>query len=254
MILLLGGTSETSSLAEELAGAGYDVLVSTATDVPLAIGAHPRIQRRSGRLDEEGMADLIRDASIRGIVDATHPYAALARRTARAVSERLTIPYFTLIRPTGLAESDKVFQARSHDEAARIACDAGKPVFLTTGANNLEPYAREAGKAGVPLVVRVLPEETSLDACRAAGIPEANVIAARGPFSVEDNILAMEKYRIGVIVIKDSGQSGGTPEKVEAAQKKGCRIVVVMRPADSASDAFEDISLLVSAVKAKISL
>ena len=91
-------------------------------------------------------------------------------------------------------------------------------------------------------------------ACRAAGISSANMIAARGPFSVEDNLSAIEKYHIGVIVIKDSGQSGGTPEKVKAAQIKGCRIVAVMRPAGSASDAFEDISLLVSAVKAKISL
>ena len=130
----------------------------------------------------------------------------------------------------------------------------GTPVFLTTGANNLEPYAREAKQAGVQLVVRVLPEEASISACRDAGIPETHVIAARGPFSVVENIEAIEKYNIGVVVIKDSGRSGGTPEKLEAAQIKGCRIVVVLRPDDSASDAFEDISLLVSAVKAKLSL
>ena len=95
MILLLGGTSETSSLAEGLAEAGYDVLVSTATDAPLAVGTHPRIRRRSGRLDGVEMARLIREAPIRAIVDATHPYAALARKTARAVSGEQNIPYFT---------------------------------------------------------------------------------------------------------------------------------------------------------------
>ncbi|MBF0509675.1 MAG: precorrin-6A/cobalt-precorrin-6A reductase [Deltaproteobacteria bacterium] len=43
MILLIGGTSETASFAEALAAAGFDVLVSTATDVALEVGRHPRI-------------------------------------------------------------------------------------------------------------------------------------------------------------------------------------------------------------------
>lgn len=43
MILLLGGTADTAILATMLAEAGYDVLVSTATGIPLATGDHPRI-------------------------------------------------------------------------------------------------------------------------------------------------------------------------------------------------------------------
>ncbi len=34
MILLIGGTSETAPLAEALAGAGFKILVSTATTSP----------------------------------------------------------------------------------------------------------------------------------------------------------------------------------------------------------------------------
>ncbi len=41
MILLLGGISETSRIAESLVAAGYGVLVSTATDIPLQVGTHP---------------------------------------------------------------------------------------------------------------------------------------------------------------------------------------------------------------------
>ena len=58
MILLIGGTSETASLASGMAAAGYAVLVSTATEVPLAIEEHPRIHRRTGRLDEAGLVTL----------------------------------------------------------------------------------------------------------------------------------------------------------------------------------------------------
>jgi precorrin-6x reductase len=38
MILVLGGTSETRAIAEGLARAGESVLVSLATDEPLAVG------------------------------------------------------------------------------------------------------------------------------------------------------------------------------------------------------------------------
>ena len=76
MILLLGGTSETVAIASALADAGFNVLVSTATDVPLNVGDHPNISRRSGRLDPDQMAQLANQQGVIAIVDASHPYAA----------------------------------------------------------------------------------------------------------------------------------------------------------------------------------
>ncbi len=48
MILLIGGTSETAPLASGLAAAGYEVLVSTATDAPAGDRDHPRISPPDG--------------------------------------------------------------------------------------------------------------------------------------------------------------------------------------------------------------
>lgn len=252
MILLLGGTGDTAPLARGLAEAGYEVLVSTATDIPLDVGVHANIQRRSGRLDEEGMAILIREGGIRAIVDTTHPYATVARRTARHVADRLNIPYFTFIRPTGLIDREAVILAGSHEEAARIACSMGEPVLLTTGVKNLDAYVGEARRACVRLVVRVLPERASIEACRDAGIEENCIIAERGPFSVEDNMSVIERYSIGVLVMKDSGPSGGTPEKLEAARIEGCLVVVVRRPEKPTHNSFEELSDLIFAVMARI--
>ena len=92
MILLIGGTSETASLASGIAAAGYAVLVSTATDVPLAIEEHPRIHRRMGRLDEAGLVTLAKEKGIRAIVDAAHPYAVAAHTAAQNAAKRLGIP------------------------------------------------------------------------------------------------------------------------------------------------------------------
>ena len=82
MILLLGGTGDSAEIALGLAGVGYRVLVSQATDVPLDAGRHARIESRCGPLDESGLADLVAGRKIRAVVDATHPYAVTIRATA----------------------------------------------------------------------------------------------------------------------------------------------------------------------------
>ncbi len=106
MILLIGGTSETAPLASGLAAAGHEVLVSTATGVPLAIGDHPGISRREGRLDEEGMVALGREKGIRAIVDAAHPYAVAVHAAAQKAAQRLGIPCLVFRRPEALIPDD----------------------------------------------------------------------------------------------------------------------------------------------------
>ena len=252
MILLLGGTSDTTPIARELAESGYRVLVSMATEISLELSEHPNISRRAGRLDEEQMTRLISECNIDSIVDATHPYATLVRTTARSVSRRLNIPYFALNRPTGIPDSETVIPAASHEEAARIACSAGRTVFVTTGVTNLKPYVHEAERTGGKLIVRVLPVKSSLDACRTLGIDEKYIIAKRGPFSVDENRSVMKRFGAGVLVTKDSGPAGGTPEKLEAARLEGCSVVVVKRPDKPAHDTFEKHSDLISAIMARV--
>ncbi len=174
------------------------------------------------------------------------PYAVLVRKTASRVSRRLNIPYFALRRPTGIHGRERITLA------ARIACTAGRTVFLTTGVTNLKPYVDEARKMGSMLIVRVLPAKSSLNACRALGINEEFIIAKRGPFSVDENRSAMKSFGVGVLVTKDSGPAGGTPEKLEAARLEGCPVVVVTRPQEPAHASFEKHADLISAVRARV--
>ncbi|MFH1118154.1 MAG: precorrin-6A reductase [Pseudomonadota bacterium] len=230
MILLIGGTSETAPLGSALASAGWKVLVSTATDVPLDVGDHPNVMHRSGKLDEGGMARLMAETGIRIVVDASHPYASAVRSTARVVCHRLGIPYLTFVRPSMVEEEDFIHFAADHEHAAREAFAFGRPVLLTTGSRNLAPYAAEAGRTGIPLIARVLDHPDSLDACRGAGIPETNIVTGRGPFSRQENRSVIRRFSIGCLVTKDSGAAGGVPEKIAAARQENCRVVVVNRP------------------------
>ena len=80
-VLLLGGTTEASRLAQALAGAGVQAVFSYAgrTDAPLA---QPLPTRVGGFGGVEGLRDHLRAEAITHVIDATHPFAAQMSRHA----------------------------------------------------------------------------------------------------------------------------------------------------------------------------
>jgi precorrin-6A/cobalt-precorrin-6A reductase len=250
VILLLGGTTETAIVAQALAEAGCRVLVSTATDIPLAVGTHASIRLRQGRMDEDAMAALIVREQITALVDVTHPYATEVRATAARVANRTGIKYFTFVRPTACgSDGGDVITAPDHATAARLACEFRKPVLLTIGSRHVAEYVQPALAAGVPLIARVLPHEESLAACREAGLSDDHVITGRGPFTLEENRDLIRRFSIGVLVTKDSGDAGGFQAKLEAARLEACRFIVVGRTPVAAPNAFDQIEPLIQAVE-----
>ena len=249
MILLLGGTSDAPPIALCLAEAGYRVLVSQATDVPLETPLHRNIEARSGPLDERSLTELVDNQGVRAIVDATHPYAVAAHAAAGRVADQKGIPCLRFLRPAAVAEAAPgVELVADHAAAAVAAFRRGRPVLLTTGTRNLRPYVEQARRTGLKLVVRVLDHAQSLNACRQAGIRPEEVIAGRGPFSVDDNRRHVRACGAGVLVTKDSGAAGGTAEKLQAAQTEGCDVIVIARPALGNRQGFTEIDAILTAL------
>jgi len=247
MILLLGGTSETAQIANSLAP--LEILASTATNVELDVGNQANVRRRHGRLDHESMTRIIKENDIKIIVDAVHPYAYQAKITAYEVAKQMRLPHFTFIRPPAIKQEEILKFAENHDNAAEIAFSSGKAVLATTGSNNIEAYAKQSKKTGIPFVARVLPDAASVKKCVQAGIPHDMVVTHRGASSIEENRALIKKFNIGVVVTKDSGLAGGTVEKLEAARLEKCELVVVKRPDYRHMKAFYSVSELVEAVK-----
>jgi len=250
MILLLGGTSETAQIANSLAP--LKILVSTATNVELDVGSQANVMRRYGRLNHESMVRIIKDNNIQLIVDAVHPYAYQAKMTAYEVAKQMGMPHFSFIRQPAIKKENVKF-AKNHEDAAEIAFSNGKPVLATTGSNNIEPYAKQSDKTGIPFIVRVLPDAVSVKKCVQAGVPRDMVITKRGASSTEENRGLIQRFNIGALVTKDSGLAGGTVEKLEAARLEGCELVVVSRPDYSHMKGFYSIEKLVEAIKGKSS-
>jgi precorrin-6A/cobalt-precorrin-6A reductase len=231
-----------------LADAGFKVLVSTATDIELNLAESENIIRRSGRLNSDDLRLFASRERIAAIVDVSHPYAYEISRNVAAAAKSLGIPYFCYTRPSGIAVDEDVIWTEDHAHAAEKAFSFGKPVLLTVGSKNVTPYADEAVSKGLTLVARVLDHPTSIDACKRAGIPEERIIAGRGPFSTADNLSLINKFKIGVIVTKDSGTEGGMREKLEAAKLTGAKVVVVSRPVKATENAFTSIEELVQSL------
>jgi precorrin-6A/cobalt-precorrin-6A reductase len=253
LILLLGGTSDSAPLAEQLAQRGYQVLVSTATEAELNVGQHPAIQRRCGILDKAGLITLIQEKGVAAIVDATHPYAAIVRTTANEIAQELNLPYFSFIRPSSVSRSEKgIHFAPDHETAAQLAITFQRPILLTIGVKNLAPYVAQAKAVESVLIARVLPSDTSYQACRAVGLSDDNIILARGPFSVSQNCDVIRRFKIGVLITKDGGAAGGVPEKLEAAQITGCEVVLVQRPILEIQAHFSDMNQLVESLSGQI--
>jgi len=248
-ILLLGGTSETAPLAVKLATAGYQVLVSTATDAALAVGDHTAIRRRCGRLDRDQFAALIDRQRMMAVIDATHPYARDVHQAARDAAAHSQRPYLRYQRQALVEASGAVVTARDHDEAAQLACADGRPVLLTTGSRHLAPYVAAAQRHGVELYARMLNHPEAVAACEQAGLADNGRIFGRGPFSLEQNRALIRHYHIGVLVTKDSGLAGGVAEKLAAARLEQCRVIVVQRPDETTDNTFDDMDRLVAALQ-----
>ncbi len=228
--LVFGGTTEGRELASALAGLGFDVTVSVATEYgERLLEGIGNIKCRVGRLTEPEMAALMSSGGFGAVIDATHPYAFEAGENIRRASAKAGVRYLRLERPalSDFRGAETVF-ADSPEEAAQLLEGRAGNILLTTGSKDLEAYARMPDfKERV--WVRVLPSLDSLAKCLELGFPPPHVICMQGPFTKELNAALLRQLHIGVMVTKDTGAEGGFAEKAEAAAEAGSALLVVRR-------------------------
>jgi precorrin-6A/cobalt-precorrin-6A reductase len=156
---------------------------------------------------------------VRGVVDATHPFAATMTAHAAAAAAATGTPILRLQRPGWTAQpGDHWRWVDSLDEAA--AAVAGfRHVFVTTGRMHLDAFA---GLDQEVLVRSVDPPEPPLP-------PRTTVVLERGPFTVDEELALMREHSVDVLVTKDSG-SALIEAKLTAARQLGIPVVMVRRP------------------------
>jgi precorrin-6A/cobalt-precorrin-6A reductase len=220
-VLLLGGTTEARELAAALvARPGVRVTSSLAGRVsrPGALEGDVRIGGFGGA---DGLAVWLREQGVDAVVDATHPFAAGITANAARAATATGRPLVVLRRPGWQPRpGDRWHTVASLEEAADVLPGLGRRAFLTTGRLGLAAFAR---LTALHFVVRsVEPPEPPMP-------PDVELVLARGPFTVTDELALLREHRVDVVVTKDSG-GAATGAKLTAARELGLPVVVVRRP------------------------
>jgi precorrin-6A/cobalt-precorrin-6A reductase len=116
-------------------------------------------------------------------------------------------------------------------------------VFFTTGSKNIRDFQEVRGANR--FVYRVLPTSSSISECTKHHVTMKDIIAILGPVSEELNVAMFQAYRAKYVVMKDSGEAGGTPEKLNACHRLGIVPVMIGRVDE---DGISDLETLVKMI------
>lgn len=221
-VLLLGGTTEAAQIARALADAGRAAVYSYAgrTGAPLA---QPLPVRVGGFGGADGLAAYLRAEGISHVIDATHPFAAGMSANAVAACAEVGCALIALQRQPWVAGPQDRWTAVPDIPAAVGALpDAAARIFLAIGRQHLNLFS------GAPQHHYLL---RLVDAPQGARpLPHTEIVLARGPFRVEDDVALLRQHGVQIVVAKNSGGSGARA-KIEAAALLGVPVVMIDRPA-----------------------
>ena len=225
MILIFGGTTEGRRAAQILEEAGKPFWYSTRSngqDLEMVHGI-----RVTGGMNPDEMADFCRKNAIRLIVDAAHPFATELHHNISETAQNLNLQVIRYERQYEPHTEDicwcrdyetAILQLKEHDIHR---------LLLLTGVqtiNRLSGYWKEN-----ECWFRILDRDTSREMAIREGFPEDHLVY----YEHEDTASLIARLKPQAILTKESGKSGGFPEKIEAARKSGTPVFVVERPSCS---------------------
>jgi precorrin-6A/cobalt-precorrin-6A reductase len=219
-VLLLGGTTEASQIGRELAAAGiagvYSYAGRTATPV-----AQPLPTRVGGFGGVDGLAEYLGREQITHVIDATHPFASQISRNAVEACAKTSTPLIAYLREPWVAgPGDRWQHVATVEDAAAALPDHPARIFLAIGRQYLNPFAAQPQHYLLRLV----------DApATALPLRDAEIVLARGPFTIEGDLALLRDHRITHVVARNAGGEGAKA-KLDAARALGLPVIMIDRP------------------------
>lgn len=229
-IFVMAGTEDGRKLAEFLSNNGCEVTASVVSDYgKKLLEQYENISVNDKTLDAAALTEILTAGNFNALVDASHPYAVNASKTALDACNSINLPYVRFEREMGEYERlSGCYHVADYEQAAIKAAELGKNIFLTTGSRNLKIFVERLKNCNI--TARILPTAEVLAQCEKLGLTPKQIIAMQGPFSTEMNIEMFKHAQAEVIVTKDSGKIGGADTKIAAAQILNLPVVVIDRP------------------------
>ena len=172
----------------------------------------------SGAMDAEAMQAFFREHGIRLVVDAAHPFATQLHETIARVCSNLQVP---------IVRYERIYPPRDpnitwiddYSDVATVLLSGS--LLATTGVQSISKL-KYLEEKGIRVIYRILPRASSIRLAKAQGAADGQLCY----YTDSDDI----SVDADAILLKESGLSGGFTQKVEAAKKKGMRIIALKRP------------------------
>ncbi|MEM1370709.1 MAG: cobalt-precorrin-6A reductase [Pseudomonadota bacterium] len=228
-ILLLGGSSEASALARELAKLSIETVFSYAgrTAEPIAQPVPVRIGGFGG---VAGLRAYLAKHRIDRVVDATHPFAAGMSRNAVNACSAAGVALLALERPPWSQQPGDRWRSVPDNAAAAVDLPTTPArIFLAIGRQGLSEFAHRSEHHYLLRVVDPWPHD------RPPPFQSCTIIVSRGPFSRQTDATLMQTHGINWVVSKNAGgpMAGA---KIEAARELGLPVTMIARPTIPARD------------------
>lgn len=211
---MLGETAEAAALARAAREAAPKITLTAAVDDARAralgeVGREdfPAASRRGGVKSAEGLLTALKWDRYGAVIDASHPFDRRTREDAVAATRALGLPLLQLHRPLWPLEQDRQSAGSAQEAAYRAPFYAR--CFLWVGLDRLAPFARR-------LELWALTRAFEPPAGRYP-LARGDFAIGRGPFTETHERMLLRDYRIGWLILENSGAALGRPLLAAAA-------------------------------------
>jgi cobalt-precorrin-5B (C1)-methyltransferase len=167
-------------------------------------------------------------------VDAAHPFAVGLHQTVHETAIRLNLPVVRVERSYPERATDIVWCEDYEDAVCKLEKDRIHSLLSLTGVQTIgklrgywEKYA---------CWFRILKRDESLALARSQGFDEQRIVY----YQAEDEESLLKRLTPQAILTKESGETGGFQQKIDAARMLGIPVYVVKRP--SLPDSFMNVT------------
>lgn len=223
MILILGGTTEGRIAVKVADEAGKPYFYSTRGEWQEVTCKHGL--RVTGGMDSAEMKDFCRRNHVRLLVDAAHPFASQLHQVADETSRALEIPVVRFERRYPPRTPDIIWCEDYADAICRLEEKGIDQLLALTGVQTIGKLRSYWEKH--TCWFRVLEREGSVALAQKQGFAMDRLVYYHAG---EPETSLLKQLRPQAILTKESGESGGFPEKVEAAQEMYIPVFAVKRP------------------------
>ena len=232
MIFILGGTTEgrlAVKVADEAGSPYYYSTRGIQQEIACRNGIH-----LTGGMDVEAMTSFCIHRQIRLLVDAAHPFAVGLHQTVHETAIRLNLPVVRVERSYPERATDIVWCEDYEDAVCKLEKDRIHSLLSLTGVQTIGKLRGYWAKH--PCWFRILKRDESLALARSQGFDEQRIVY----YQAEDEESLLKRLTPQAILTKESGETGGFQQKIDAARMLGIPVYVVKRP--SLPDSFMNVT------------